>query len=123
MENLEDSIFNHGEVQSSIGGQFSFRIIGPCCRLYDRNDLPWPCCRISWRSKEPSWRRIGKRFVPDIAASKCPSYSVEVLQPGSKSTQTVITLFPKQFSRDLQEWWYSKRPESRSEKNTYPSSL
>ena len=114
------NLLKHGEIQSSIGGQFSFRIIGPCCRLYDREELPWPCCRLSWRSKEPSWRRIGKRFVPDIAASKCPSYFVEVLQPGSKSTNTVITLFPQQFSKDLQEWWYSKKPHSRDSNNILP---
>ena len=120
---ISKNFFEYGSIHSSLGGQYSYKIIGPCCRLYDREELPWPCSRLAWRSKEPSWRRIGKRFVPDIAASKCPSYSVEVLQPGSKSTQTVITLFPKQFSRDLQEWWYSKRPGSRSEKNTYPSYL
>ena len=62
-------VLKHGEIHSSVGGQYSFRVLGPCCRLYDRNELPWPCCRLSWRSKEPSWRRIGKRFVPDIAAT------------------------------------------------------
>jgi hypothetical protein len=78
---------------ASPGGQFSFRVLGPCCRLFDREELPWPCCRLAWRSKEPSWRRIGRRFVPDLAARRCPSYSVELLQPGSRPTATVITLF------------------------------
>jgi len=100
--------FKTGSVQSSYGGQYSYKVIGPCCRLYDREELPWPCSRLAWRSKEPSWRRIGSRFVADMASRKCPSYSVEILEPGSKPVETVITLFSKKFSSDIQEWWYSK---------------
>ena len=85
-------------------------MIGPCCRLFDREELPWPCCRLAWRSKEPSWRRIGRRFVPDLASRRCPSYAVELLQPGARSTRTVITLFPVRLAPELQEWWYSKLP-------------
>ena len=93
-----------GSVQSSHGGQYSYKVIGPCCRLYDREELPWPCSRLAWRSKEPSWRRIGSRFVADMASRKCPSYSVQILEPGSKPVETVITLFSKKFSSDIQEW-------------------
>ena len=57
-----------GSIHTSPGGQYSFRVIGPCCRLFDREELPWPCCRLAWRSKEPSWRRVGRRFVADLAA-------------------------------------------------------
>jgi hypothetical protein len=39
-------------------------------RLFDREELPWPCCRIAWRSKEPSWRRVGRRFVADVAQQR-----------------------------------------------------
>ena len=102
--------FKTGSVQSSYGGQYSYKVIGPCCRLYDREELPWPCSRLAWRSKEPSWRRIGSRFVADMASRKCPSYSVQILEPGSKPVETVITLFSKNFSSDIQEWWYSKKP-------------
>ena len=101
--------FKTGSVQSSYGGQYSYKVIGPCCRLYDREELPWPCSRLAWRSKEPSWRRIGSRFVADMASRKCPSYSVQILEPGSKPVETVITLFSKKFSTDIQEWWYSKK--------------
>ena len=52
--------FKTGSVQSSYGGQYSYKVIGPCCRLYDREELPWPCSRLAWRSKEPSWRSAGK---------------------------------------------------------------
>ena len=107
-----DMLLESGSIHTSPGGQYSFRVIGPCCRLFDREELPWPCCRIAWRSKEPSWRRVGRRFVPDLAARRCPSYAVELLQPGSRPTGTVLTLFSGVFSRDLQEWWYSRQPRS-----------
>ena len=114
------TLMAHGSIHESTGGHFSYRIIGPCCRLYDREELPWPCCRLSWRSKEPSWRRIGKRLVPDIAAQRCPSYSVELLQPGLKPTKTIITLFPERFNSAMQEWWYSRHPRSKVTSNIFP---
>ena len=110
----------HGTVHTSIGGNFSFRVIGPCCRLFDREELPWPCSRLAWRSKEPSWRRIGPRFVPDIAARRCPSYSVEILQPGSKPIGTILTFFSDRFTPVMQEWWYSKHFRSKEDANLCP---
>ena len=115
-----DALMEHGTICPSQGGQFSFRVIGPCCRLFDREELPWPCSRLAWRSKEPSWRRIGSRFVADIAARRCPSYSVEILQPGNKPTKTVITLFSRRFTSEMQEWWYSRRPLSKLDSNLSP---
>jgi hypothetical protein len=109
-----------GTEHTSPGGQYSFRVLGPCCRLFDREELPWPCCRLAWRSKEPSWRRIGRRFVADLAARRCPSYAVELLQPGARPTRTVITLFPVRLSAELQEWWYSKSPLSTNPANHQP---
>ncbi len=115
-----DALMEHGTICPSQGGQYSFRVIGPCCRLFDREELPWPCSRLAWKSKEPSWRRIGSRFVADIAARRCPSYSVEILQPGNKPTKTVLTLFSCRFTSDMQEWWYSRRPSSKKESNLTP---
>ena len=109
-----------GTIHTSPGGQYSFRVLGPCCRLFDRDELPWPCCRLAWRSKEPSWRRVGRRFVPDLAARRCPSYAVELLQPGSRPTATVLTLFSQRFNRELQEWWYSRHPRSMEPGNDRP---
>ncbi|MEP0924566.1 hypothetical protein [Leptolyngbya sp. FACHB-711] len=100
--------FEHGQIFYSSGGHFTYRVIGPCCRLFDREELPWPCCRLQWRSKEPSWRRIGKRFVPDLATKSSPSYSVEVLGQ-EYSGRSIITLYPVKLSPELKEWWYSKR--------------
>ena len=114
------ALLEPGSEHTSPGGQFSYRVIGPCCRLFDREELPWPCCRLAWRSKEPSWRRVGRRFVPDLAARRCPSYVVELLQPGARPTRTVITLFPVRLSAELQEWWYSKLPASHDPANTHP---
>ena len=113
-------LYAHGTEHTSPGGQYSFRVLGPCCRLFDREELPWPCCRIAWRSKEPSWRRVGRRFVADLAARRCPSYAVELLQPGSRPTVTVLTLFPLRLSAPLQEWWYSKQPTSFEPENISP---
>ena len=113
-------LLDHGSIHSSIGGQFSYRVLGPCCRLYDREELPWPCCRLSWKGREPSWKRVGKRLVPDIAAQKCPSYSVEIIEPGSKSTITILTSYSERLDSSLEEWWYSKRPRSRDSSNIAP---
>lgn len=93
---------------SSPGGHFYYRVIGPCCRLFDREQLPWPCCRIQWRGKEPSWRRIGKRFVPDLASKTHPSYCVEMLNQGKEET-LVLTLYPVKLSAAEQEWWYARK--------------
>ena len=119
---MVDKLLASGSVHTSPGGQYSFRVIGPCCRLFDREELPWPCCRMAWRSKEPSWRRVGRRFVPDLAARRCPSYVVEMLQPGSRSIVTLLTLFSSRFSPSLQEWWYSRYPCSMCPDNKEPLS-
>lgn len=101
--------FSHGQIFSSPGAHYSYRVIGPCCRLFDRETLPWPCCRIEWRGKEPSWRRIGKRFIPDMATRSSPSYSVEIMGQG-KATPIVVTLYWIKLPQPLKEWWYSKNP-------------
>ena len=63
---------------------------------------------------------MGRRFVADLGARRCPSYAVELLQPGSRPTATVLTLFSVRFSRDLQEWWYSRHPSSMDAANAVP---
>lgn len=98
-----------GHVFQSPGAHLTYRVIGPCCRLYDREQLPWPCCRLQWRSKEPSWRRIGRRFVPDMATRKSPSYNVEILGQGYRGESFVTTLYTAQLSPEEQNWWYTKR--------------
>jgi len=101
--------WSSGHTFLSPGAHLSYRVIGPCCRLYDREQLPWPCCRLQWHSKEPSWRRIGRRFVPDMAARKFPSYNVEILGQGYRGEPFVITLYTARLSSEEQNWWYTKR--------------
>jgi len=96
-----------GHITSSLGGHYTYRIIGPCCRLFDRETLPWPCCRLNWRGKEPSWRRIGRRLTPDISAKNAPSYSVEILEPGYSGEAFVMTLYSDRLSTEQKRWWYS----------------
>ena len=99
----------HGHVFRSPGCHFTYRVIGPCCRLFDREELPWPCCRLQWHSKEPSWRRIGKRFVPDLATRSSPSYSVEVVGQDYAGHSFVVTLYATKLPQPVRDWWHLKR--------------
>jgi hypothetical protein len=99
----------HGQLVYSPGGHFCYRVMGSCCRLFDREELPWPCCRLQWRGKEPSWRRVGRRFTPDLATVKSPSYSVEVIGQEQSSRTFVVTLYADKLPKPLQEWWHSKK--------------
>lgn len=98
-----------GQIFYSPGGHFSYQVIGPCCRLFDREELPWPCCRLDWHGKEPSWRRVGKRFTADMATRKYPSYCVKVLDGRRARDELVITLYLVKLSEAEQDWWYSKK--------------
>ena len=98
-----------GSILPSLGGHFTYRIVGPCCRLFDREQLPWPCCRLQWRGKEPSWRRIGRRFTADLAAQRSPSYVVEILEPGHAGELIVLTIYCDRLTPEQQSWWYSQR--------------
>jgi len=102
--------FQSGKIFQSFGYHFTYRIIGPCCRLFDREELPWPCCRLQWHSKEPSWRRIGKRFVVDLATQNSPSYSIEILGQECSGEPIVLTLYAVKLPQPVKEWWYSTKP-------------
>ncbi len=97
-----------GYLFQSPGCHFTYRIIGPCCRLYDREQLPYPCCRIEWRGKEPSWRRIGNRFTPDMGTKNSPSYSVEIVGQEHREP-LILTLNPIKLTHTQREWWYSRK--------------
>ena len=98
----------HGTLFSSPGGHFTYQVIGACCRLFDREELPWPCCRLQWRGKEPSWRRIGRRFTLDLASRHSPSYAVEIAEPGYQGETIVMTLYSVKLPHPLKNWWYTK---------------
>jgi hypothetical protein len=97
-----------GDVFYSRGGHFTYRVIGACCRLFDRDELPWPCCRLEWRGKEPSWRRIGRRFTPDLASRNSPSYCVEILDRDA-GEPFVLTLYWVKLDQAVKSWWYVRR--------------
>jgi hypothetical protein len=110
-----------GSILHSPGGQFRYRIIGPCCRLFDREQLPWPCCRIQWHSKEPSWRRIGHRFVPDMAAKRYPSYSVELMGYDNGFEPTLLTLYTDRLPSPILDWWYARQRATSSTAHAAPA--
>jgi hypothetical protein len=95
-----------------------YRVLGPCCRLYDREQLPWPCCRIEWHSKEPSWRRIGKRFILDMASREHPSYSVEMIGIRATPVPIILTLYSVQLTPPEKTWWYGIKPKTRQKSDT-----
>ncbi|MFH7243296.1 MAG: hypothetical protein ACHWZW_10650 [Spirulina sp.] len=97
-----------GHLFQSPGAHLTYRVVGPCCRLFDREQLPWPCCRIQWRGKEPSWRRIGKRLVPDMATRKAPSYCVEIVGQGYHTQPFVTTLYTTPLDPATRRWWYTQ---------------
>lgn len=102
--------FQNGKFLRSPGASFAYEVIGPCCQLYDRESLPWPCCNLQWKGKQPSWNRIGKRFVPDMAASRCPSYSVKGRDLFGNEWTQVLTVYQDRLTKLEKDWWYSKVP-------------
>lgn len=99
-----------GAVFDSPGGSFSYQVLGPVCRLYDREQLPWPCCRLSWRGKEPSWRRVGPRLVGDLAVRRFPSYAVRGFDRWGNSWEAVVTDYTYGLPDRERRWWYAKTP-------------
>jgi len=96
----------HGKKIRSHGGSFVYEVLGPVCRLYDREELPWPSCSLQWRGKQPSWNRQGKRFVPDLAASRCASYAVKAQDLWGSSWSQELTLYDQRLGKEEKNWWY-----------------
>lgn len=106
-------MLKEGNRIASPGQSFEYTVIGPCCRLYDREELPWPSCRITWKGKEPSWNRVGQRFVPDMAASRCPSYAVYAVDLWGNTWTQVLTLYHYRLSQQEKHWWVTKKPKDK----------
>ena len=102
-----------GKYIRSHGGSFSYKILAPVCNLYDREELPWPSCSLSWKGKQPSWNRVGRRFVPDLAASRCPSYWVEARDLYGNAWIQILTLYWERLDANTKNWWYYKGPQSK----------
>lgn len=103
----------HGDYIRSPGQGFAYRVLGPCCVLYDREQLPWPSCSLTWKGKQPSWNRIGPRFVPDMAASRCPSYAVEGVDQWGSHWIQVLTVYHQRLTTSEKQWWITKKPTSK----------
>jgi len=104
----------NGKWLRSPGQSFAYRIEAPCCRLFDRDELPWPCCSLQWKGKQPSWNRVGKRFVPDIAASRCPSYSVIGVDQWGNQWSQVLTLYYQRLTSAEKQWWITVKPTAKA---------
>lgn len=102
--------YTEGKWIRSPGQNFAYKIEGAVCRLYDREELPWPCCSLQWKGKQPSWNRIGKRFVPDLAASQCHSYAVTGFDRFGNSWKQILTIYYYRLTRDEKNWWITKKP-------------
>lgn len=109
---LGDSVLSEGQILHSPGGTFAYEIIGPCCRLYDREQLPWPSCSINWRGKQPSWRRVGRRLILDVGTKNHPTYAVRLLGQDSTAEPMLLTLFWVNLSSSEGEWWHGRKPGS-----------
>ena len=96
----------NGKRIRSPGGSFVYRVLGPVCVLYDREELPWPSCSLQGKGKQPSWSRQGKRFVPDMAASRCESYFVEGADAAGNTWTQVLTLYHTRLRQQEKAWWY-----------------
>lgn len=97
-------IYPMGHRVRTPGKQFTYTVIGPVCRLYDRDELPYPICSLQWKGKAPSWNRIGKRLIPDVACKRNPSYSV-ILDYEGAQFEKVITLYWVPLSDTERQWW------------------
>ena len=109
-------IYDHGKKIRSPGGSFAYVVAGPVCRLFDREELPYPCCSLAWKGKQPSWRRVGPRLTPDLGSRRSPSYAVHAIDSSGVTWEDVITLYHHRLSPDELRWWYSPR----NERNEYP---
>ena len=106
LEQLGKELLQAGDLFSSPGGQFVYQVVGgPVCLLYDREQLPWPSCSLDWRGKQPSWRRIGKRLIPDISGKHSACYVVELVGSGRPSGVKVLSWVD--LAPALKQWWYS----------------
>ena len=103
-------MLSRGDAFASAGGRFTYVVSGPVCRLYDREELPWPSCSLVWRGKQPSWNRVGKRFVADLAAARCPSYAVVGLDAYGNRWDDVVTLYSDRLTTGLRQWWITRKP-------------
>ena len=94
----------------SPGGHYRYEVLGPICRLYDREQLPWPCCSLQWHGKQPCWNRHGARYVADMAAARFPSYRVRGSDSSGNSWVEDRSIYGEQLAPALRQWWITRKP-------------
>lgn len=91
----------------SPGGNFEYEVIGACCLLYDRELLPYPSCSLNWKGKQPSWRRIGRRFINDMSASNSEVYYVKLIDSNFENLSYSYWVFTYwEMEESLKKWWH-----------------
>jgi hypothetical protein len=105
--------YKSGQIILSPGGTHSYKIVGVVCRLYDREQLPYPCCSLEWKGKQPSWNRIGKRLIADLGSKYQECYTVEILNCPIRNYSNrechYLTLSYRKMSVELQKFWYGSK--------------
>jgi len=46
--------------------------------------------------------------VPDLAASRCPSYSVVGCDQWGEQWEQVLTIYNERLDKPVKDWWYSR---------------
>lgn len=137
-------IYKCGDIISPYkGSSFKYRVIGPVCRLFDRSELPYPHCSVTYKDgkivpakgcKKPSWRRledgrgVGRQFIADIAVSwkGRPAYSVELIGSDVPEYDDIFTHqgehkpYSCKPSDTLRELMSNRRPISSEELRSVP---
>ena len=72
------------------------------------------------KGKQPSWNRIGRRFVGDIAVKRFPSYSVIGIDKSGHTWEQVVTDYTYLNSSAMRKWWYSNTPPAGKPFPNYP---
>jgi hypothetical protein len=98
-----------GDRFMSPGCNYEYEVIGACCMLYDRNNLPFPSCSLDWKGKQPSWRRIGRRFINDISSANKEVYYVKLLGCYNEHLAYQYWVFTYwDMGKEFKKWWHGK---------------
>ena len=97
-----------GDVFYSPGCSYRYEVVGAVCQLYDRENLPYPSCSLSWKGKQPSWRRIGRRFINDIASANREVYLVKLLGAREEYAYQHWVFTYWGMSIEFRKWWHGK---------------
>jgi hypothetical protein len=98
-----------GDRFKSPGCLYEYEVIGACCQLFDRESLPYPSCSLDWKGKQPSWRRIGRRFINEPSSANREIYYVRRINAQYEQLATTYWVFTYwQMSPELKKWWHKK---------------